>query len=119
MDIQPSETDSARRRAGLEALEPRRRRGAARRLPRRRPPAAGASAVHPRGAPLRAGGPAAPPGMAAVVVMLNSRSVTLPAPSAPAFVSASRGIGGSPPPAAAAGDAPARSTDHEVPTAAR
>jgi hypothetical protein len=59
------------------------------------------------------------PGMAAVVVMLNSRSVTLPAPSAPAFVSASRGIGGSPPPAAAAGDAPARSTDHEVPTAAR
>jgi hypothetical protein len=61
MDIQPSETDSARRRAGLEALEPRRRRGAAGRLPRRRPPAAGASAVHPRGAPLRAGGPAAPP----------------------------------------------------------
>ncbi|XP_052156151.1 cysteine-rich receptor-like protein kinase 15 [Oryza glaberrima] len=59
------------------------------------------------------------PGMAAVVVMLNSRSVTLPAPSAPAFVSASRGIGGSPPPPAAAGDAPARSTDHEVPTAAR
>ncbi|KAG8044416.1 hypothetical protein GUJ93_ZPchr0054g2850 [Zizania palustris] len=56
--------------------------------------------------------------MAAVVVMLNSRSVTLPAPSAPAFVSAGRGIGGNP---AAAADGPRRwSTDHdEVRTAAR
>ncbi|KAL5231637.1 hypothetical protein ABZP36_030413 [Zizania latifolia] len=55
------------------------------------------------------------PGMAAVVVMLNSRSVTLPAPSAPAFVSAGRGVGGNP----AAADGPRRwSTDHEVGTAA-
>ncbi|KAF0923403.1 hypothetical protein E2562_006307 [Oryza meyeriana var. granulata] len=49
------------------------------------------------------------PGMAAVVIMLNSHSVTLPAPAAPAFVSTG----------AAAADAPERSTDHEVRTVSR
>uniref|UniRef100_A0A0D9WI41 Uncharacterized protein n=1 Tax=Leersia perrieri TaxID=77586 RepID=A0A0D9WI41_9ORYZ len=43
------------------------------------------------------------PGMASVVVMLNSRSVTLPAPSSPAFFFAGHGIAGDTA-AAAAGD---------------
>ncbi|TVU02157.1 hypothetical protein EJB05_52382, partial [Eragrostis curvula] len=48
------------------------------------------------------------PGMAAVVIMLNSRSITLPAPTAPAYTVV-------PGPAATAVDAHRRGMDHEGP----
>lgn len=51
------------------------------------------------------------PSMAAVVVMLNSRSITLPAPTAPAFILPSRAVGNQ-----VEADAPGRSANLEAPT---
>ena len=47
------------------------------------------------------------PSMASVVVMLNSRSITLPAPNAPAFVMPGRGL-------TVTADTPVTGTDHQV-----
>ncbi|GJN14797.1 hypothetical protein PR202_gb01658 [Eleusine coracana subsp. coracana] len=49
------------------------------------------------------------PGMASVVIMLNSRSITLPAPTAPAFVVVPRHV------VAAVDDVPERSIDSDAP----
>lgn len=68
---------------GLEALEPRERAGAARRLP-----GGGAQeilrCIHV-GLLCVQEDPQLRPGMASIVVMLNSRSITMPMPTVPAY----------------------------------